>query len=699
MKNKKKLIILSIVLVLLIVVLSSASYAYFTTTGSTGTEETITSGTMALTFTDGPQINATNLAPGDYIEKTFSVTNTGTLATTYDVYLSEVVNTFVQKNDLVYEITSNDGGYNTVNQVVVPNQESKIVDTQSIGVGATHHYTLRITYKLTNQIQNDNMGRGFTAKININEYNLNNTEKLLKLLDTSGNLVDKQMISSGVTDYYYNLANTSLTGTTNIYCNNGGIPTILNNQLIVSGLTVDTECKMSSDIADTINSRLTTSKTGIVMTNNQDNVVKMTVASGKEIVMDLNGKEIKNIGVDDTNTAYLDAHLGLRINGKATLNDSIGTGGIFTGTRCRALDVQTNGILIVNGGNYNGRQSVYLAKDNAYAELNGGNFSSKLYQVLVASDNNTGASLVINGGTYNGTMNNQQVIEVTDGTIDNTVSINGGTFYGVDKLLFIRPTSAIININNGTFNSTGRNIQNQGGTINIYDGDFSTGNGHNILNNVGTVNITGGKFVSGSQSPLYNRDKLNINQSSKPIYISVIDSTTNDSAGIYSDSNTNSTDARVSIVASRANKCTTNSSDTTSGLCIYYSTLNTSNSGFTIKSVKSIININGGTFISNKRTVGNESGTINIKNASVISTESHAIYNGNWFLSNSESYVPGTINICSSNINGDIKDLYEQNLSSYITYSNDNVFSNGTNTPDSSKVYGPVTATGASCSW
>ena len=574
MKNKRKLIILSIVAILLIVVLSSASYAYFTTPGSTGSEETISSGTMALTFTDGPQINATNLAPGDYIEKTFSVTNTGTLATTYDVYLSEVVNTFVQKNDLVYEITSNDGGYNTVNQVVVPNQEAKIVDTYSIGVGATHHYTLKITYKLTNQIQNDNMGRGFTAKININEYNLNNTEKLLKLLDTSGNLVDKQMISSGVSDYYYNLANTSLTGTTNIYCNNGGIPRIENNQLIVTGLTVDTECKMSNDIADTINSKLSTSKTGIVMTNNQDNTARSSITNGKEIVLDLNGKNINSVGINETSTTWNKNHNVFSISGKLIINDLLGTGGVYTGKANRALETLENGYLIINGGSYSGRNAVYGSGSNSNIIINDGSFTTKLNATIILADSSSNSSIIINGGSIINNYNGSSLLVHHTGTSSNTITINAGNFiskgknfdisgtnnitniYGgnfevtgsdtninidensgtvniigdkatfddngqylsgiyihkdVRAQLIVNKTDSILNINGGTFETTYSasdgecDVMNNGGTVNILDGEFITSNDFNLYNREGTMNVNGGKYYSNNHANVYNR--------------------------------------------------------------------------------------------------------------------------------------------------------------------------------------------------
>ena len=170
MKDKRtKTLIIAIIIALLVAIIST-SYAFFTISNKTGSEETITSGTMALTLHDGPKIETNFMIPGEYIEKTFYVTNTGSLATSYDIYLSEVVNDFADKTDLVYTLTSSDGGYSTPSQVQVPSTETKIVDSQSIGTSTTHHYTLRITFLNKNEAQDDNQGKHFSGKLQINEY-------------------------------------------------------------------------------------------------------------------------------------------------------------------------------------------------------------------------------------------------------------------------------------------------------------------------------------------------------------------------------------------------------------------------------------------------------------------------------------------------------------------------------------------------
>ena len=122
-------------------------------------------------------------------------------------YLSDILNTFVTKTDLVYEIISEDG-YNTTNEVTVPDAPEKIIDSYPIDVNETHHYTLKLTYKNINRDQSDNVGSKFFAKIRLNEYN---NYSLSYLVDgKTFNLAIKQLASPSVTkfsDFEYNIKN------------------------------------------------------------------------------------------------------------------------------------------------------------------------------------------------------------------------------------------------------------------------------------------------------------------------------------------------------------------------------------------------------------------------------------------------------------------------------------------------------------
>ena len=168
----KKIIILSIVGVLLLVsIVVATSYAYFTANVS-GNKDTnnvvITNGVMALEYKDGDEITLANAVPGNSVTKTFTVKNTGNVSTNYTIYFSELSNKFVDKTDLVYTLTSSDGGKN-VAQTQVPSTNEAMVSNYAIEAGKTHTYTLTITFLEKDENQDDNQGVSFSTKVTINE--------------------------------------------------------------------------------------------------------------------------------------------------------------------------------------------------------------------------------------------------------------------------------------------------------------------------------------------------------------------------------------------------------------------------------------------------------------------------------------------------------------------------------------------------
>ena len=168
----KKIIILSIVgFLLLVSIVVATSYAYFVANVS-GNKDTnnvvVTNGVMALEYKDGDAINLGNAIPGSSVSKTFTVKNTGNVSTNYTIYFSELSNKFVDKTDLVYTLTSSDGGKN-VAQTQVPSTNEAMVSNYAIDAGKTHTYTLTITFLNKDENQNDNMNVSFSTKVSINE--------------------------------------------------------------------------------------------------------------------------------------------------------------------------------------------------------------------------------------------------------------------------------------------------------------------------------------------------------------------------------------------------------------------------------------------------------------------------------------------------------------------------------------------------
>ena len=129
-KKENRILILSILGTLLLLSIAVAgSYAYFVANIS-GNKDTnnvvITNGVMALEYKDGDEITLANAVPGNSVTKTFTVKNTGNVSTNYTIYFSELSNKFVDKTDLVYTLTSSDGGKN-VAQTQVPSKNEAMV--------------------------------------------------------------------------------------------------------------------------------------------------------------------------------------------------------------------------------------------------------------------------------------------------------------------------------------------------------------------------------------------------------------------------------------------------------------------------------------------------------------------------------------------------------------------------------------------
>ena len=171
-KKENRVLILSILGTLLLLSIAIASsYAYFVANISVNkytNNLVVTNGVMALEYKDGDEITLANAVPGSSVTKTFTVKNTGNVATNYTIYFSELSNKFVDKTDLVYTLTSSDGGKN-VAQTQVPDSNEAMVSNYEIEAGKTHTYTLTITFLNKDEAQDDNQGVSFSTKVTINE--------------------------------------------------------------------------------------------------------------------------------------------------------------------------------------------------------------------------------------------------------------------------------------------------------------------------------------------------------------------------------------------------------------------------------------------------------------------------------------------------------------------------------------------------
>ena len=237
----------------------------------------------------------------------------------------------------------------------------------------------------------------------------------------------------------------------------------------------------------------------------------ITVANGKDITIDLNGKTVKNV-TSDTITVELGA--------KLTITGT-GTGTVDNVTHGKAALIN-NGTATLDGGTYMrsqeddgnskdspGNNSYYTIVNASGAAMtinagvsvtNKGNFSSMI------RNGGTGdaiATMTINGGTFNGGINSVKndstgVLTINDGNFSNTsqyvimnwhqATINNGTFQANGTAKAVLFTSKYegatadgeLTVNNGTFIRTS---DAQKMIRDYYDDD-----------NKGTAAISGGTF-------------------------------------------------------------------------------------------------------------------------------------------------------------------------------------------------------------
>ena len=176
MKDKK--IYLGVGLALLLLMTISLSYAYFSASVS-GNDDAkdvvVTSGTLSLTYTDGPEIKVENIRPGKTITKEVSVKNTGTLDTAYNIVWQELSNE-ITNNEMVISATCErlnasgvvEGICNAITESAI--SSNTIQSNIAIESGITHKYTFTITFKETNADQNYNQGKKFNGVLGIEEY-------------------------------------------------------------------------------------------------------------------------------------------------------------------------------------------------------------------------------------------------------------------------------------------------------------------------------------------------------------------------------------------------------------------------------------------------------------------------------------------------------------------------------------------------
>ncbi len=145
------------------------SFAYFTANvkGNEDAKENIVkAGKMEITYIDGSSISLDKMQPGESTTKKFKVQNTGNFPAKYNIKLDEVTNTLQDKTDLRYTLKKNG---TEEKSGVVPSGNAYILTDISIDADVTDEYELKIEFVDTHTNQNDNQGKTYTGKIQIDK--------------------------------------------------------------------------------------------------------------------------------------------------------------------------------------------------------------------------------------------------------------------------------------------------------------------------------------------------------------------------------------------------------------------------------------------------------------------------------------------------------------------------------------------------
>ena len=154
------------------------TYGYFRAEFSYQSDELkVTTGTLKLDYIDeSPLIYKESFKPGDVITKTFTVENTGTLDTTYDliwkVYKNEITNNELVIKGICDSMTTNNIMSGTCSNIEeMPVTANNIKSKVNIAPGIKHKYTIEITFKNLDEEQNYNQGKSFSGIINVKDSN------------------------------------------------------------------------------------------------------------------------------------------------------------------------------------------------------------------------------------------------------------------------------------------------------------------------------------------------------------------------------------------------------------------------------------------------------------------------------------------------------------------------------------------------
>lgn len=169
--TKNKTVFTGIIITFIFVLtLIGVSFAYFVTqvTGE-GKDVNVTAGIRELTLSDNTAVDFGTIMPGWTDTTTLTVTNTGDLATYYNLVWENLTNTLTRRQDLTVSITSTNGG-GTLSTTTVPASGSNIniISDILIQPNTSQTYTFTFSYaKSTTEDQTADANKTFSGVLDI----------------------------------------------------------------------------------------------------------------------------------------------------------------------------------------------------------------------------------------------------------------------------------------------------------------------------------------------------------------------------------------------------------------------------------------------------------------------------------------------------------------------------------------------------
>lgn len=183
--ESKRVLLYSVLVMTIVLVIVGVSYAYFSTTTNSN-EQVVKSGVLEITYQNSQNITATEIVPTTEEEADvhqFTVTNTGTLDTTYSISMTNISlqkgnnpTTSSNLNWALYETNSNyvednllqKGTFSPESNYSLGNSNYIIISDLSIPASESQSYILKVWLQETGAPQNEDQGMSLSFSVEVN---------------------------------------------------------------------------------------------------------------------------------------------------------------------------------------------------------------------------------------------------------------------------------------------------------------------------------------------------------------------------------------------------------------------------------------------------------------------------------------------------------------------------------------------------